>query len=84
MYSLYILRSKKDYNIYIGVSSNLKKRIEEHNSGKSFATSFRLPFELIYCEIYKDKRDAFNREKMLKYYGQGLRRLKERLKYSLL
>ena len=83
MFILYILKSKKDNDIYIGVTPNLRKRLHEHNSGKAFATKFRLPFKLIYCEVYKDKHDAFNREKMLKYHGQGLRRLKERLTNSL-
>ncbi len=83
MYSVYILKSLKDKRLYIGATSNLKQRITEHSQGKVFATQYRLPIELVYCEAYKDRRDAFKREKMLKYNGQGLRRLKERLKYSL-
>lgn len=80
---VYLLRSKRDRAIYIGSTGNLQKRLEEHSAGKVFATKSRLPLELIYCENYKDRRDAFRREKMLKYHGQGLRRLKERLTFSL-
>lgn len=47
---VYVLHSVKDGDRYIGYTSNLKKRIEEHQQGKSFATSYRLPFKLIYYE----------------------------------
>ncbi|OHA65911.1 MAG: hypothetical protein A2672_00575 [Candidatus Wildermuthbacteria bacterium RIFCSPHIGHO2_01_FULL_49_22b] len=83
MYSVYILKSAKDNNLYIGATGNLQKRLSDHNQGKVFATKSRLPLKLMYCEVYRDKRDAFRREKMLKHNGQGLRRLRERLTYSL-
>ncbi|MDA1337576.1 MAG: GIY-YIG nuclease family protein [bacterium] len=83
MYSVYILKSTKDNNLYIGATGNLQKRLSDHNEGQVFATKSRLPLKLVYCEVYQDKRDAFKREKMLKHNGQGLRRLKERLAYSL-
>ncbi|MDP4007177.1 MAG: GIY-YIG nuclease family protein [bacterium] len=83
MYSVYILKSAKDSHLYIGATGNLQKRLSEHNQGKVFATKSRLPLKLVYCEIYRDRRDAFKREKMLKHNGQGLRRLKERLAFSL-
>ena len=83
MYSVYILKSGKDNNLYVGATSNLQQRLSDHTQGKVFATKSRLPVKLVYCEIYGDRRDAFKREKMLKYNGQGLRRLKERLFYSL-
>lgn len=48
----------------------------------SEATKFSIPYELIYYEAYKSEKDARLREKMLKFYGQGIRRLKERLRNS--
>lgn len=42
-----------------------------------------LPVELIYFEAYRSKKDAFERERNLKYYGSGLRNLKLRLRESL-
>ncbi len=69
--------------MYVGCTNNLKRRFDEHNAGKSFATNPYKPFELIYYEAFKSLKDAESREKALKHYGQGLRRLKERLKYSL-
>lgn len=69
--------------MYVGCTNNLKRIFEEHNERKSFATKPYKPFELIYYEAFKSLKDAELREKSLKRYGQGLRRLKERLKYSL-
>ncbi|HLC45169.1 MAG: excinuclease ABC subunit C [Candidatus Doudnabacteria bacterium RIFCSPHIGHO2_01_FULL_50_11] len=74
----YVLQSKKDDQKYIGLSSNLKQRLEEHKQGKSLATKFRLPFELIYFEACLNKTDAKRREKYLKT-TQGRRFLGLRL-----
>ena len=76
---LYLLRSKKDGSVYIGCTPNLQKRWEEHKAGKNYSTKRLLPVELIYFEAYKSKKDAFEREKHLKYYGSALRNLKLRL-----
>ena len=34
----YVLLSFKDNEHYIGYTGNLRKRLEEHNSGKNFST----------------------------------------------
>lgn len=47
---IYVLESLKDKNRYIGYTNNLRKRLEEHNLGKSFATASRIPLKLIYYE----------------------------------
>jgi predicted GIY-YIG superfamily endonuclease len=39
--------------------------------------------DLIYCEIYKSRKDAILREQKLKQRGQSVRWLKQRIKYSL-
>ena len=70
MYYVYILKSKKDNNLYTGFSSNLKERVKWHTEGRSQATKWRLPIELIYYEAYKDKKDATRRELFLKN-GRG-------------
>jgi putative endonuclease len=59
---VYVLESLKDKHHYIGFTNNLKRRLEEHNLGESFATSFRRPFKLIYFEGCVDKEDAERRE----------------------
>ncbi|TSC70807.1 MAG: putative endonuclease [Parcubacteria group bacterium Gr01-1014_46] len=83
MFYVYILKSEKDGNLYTGYTNNLKRRIEEHNSGKSTSTKLRKPFELIYYEAYKLREDATHREKMLKEHGRSLGGLKRRISKSL-
>lgn len=83
MFYVYVLRSTKDDDLYIGYTSNLRRRIEEHNNGESFSTSFRRPFTLKYYEAYSDQRDVENREKQLKKRGQARYQLKNRISGSL-
>lgn len=53
-----------------------------HNTGQVFYTKNRGPYELIYYESYRNKDDAWSREKHLKT-GPGKRYLKERIKRFL-
>jgi len=82
MHYVYVLQSKKDNNIYIGYSEDLKRRFTEHNLGKVKSTRYRIPFELVYYEAYKNKKDATKREYFLKTHQQR-DLLKERIKNSL-
>ena len=79
MYYVYLLQSEKDKRFYVGFTSDLKRRIFEHNTAKVQSTKAFIPYRLIYFEGFRSKKDALNREKMLKHHGQGIRRLKERL-----
>lgn len=83
MFYVYILKSRRDKSLYIGYTNDLKRRFDEHNSGKSRYTKHKVPFELIYYEAYKARADAKFRENQLKRYAQGLTGLKKRLKNSL-
>ena len=47
---VYVLESLQNGERYIGYSSNLKRRLEEHNKGKTFTTKFMTPFKLIYFD----------------------------------
>ncbi|KPJ71732.1 hypothetical protein AMJ52_08335 [candidate division TA06 bacterium DG_78] len=77
MYYVYILKKYGGSEIYIGYTSDLKRRFKEHNAkGRSW--------ELLYYEAYKVRKDARMREERLKYYGQTLRQLKQRIKSSLI
>ena len=76
---VYILESLKDRNRYVGFTADLKKRLEEHRKGLTFATKFRLPFKVIYFEGCLDEKDARRRENYLKT-TQGRRFLGLRLK----
>lgn len=71
MYYVYVLKSKKDGQFYVGYTANLKNRLEMHNKGKVESTKHRRPFELVYYEACLNKEDALHREKYLKTtYGK--------------
>jgi len=48
LFYVYVLRSLKDGLFYTGYTSDVKKRLSEHNSGSVKSTNYRRPFELIY------------------------------------
>ncbi len=83
MYYVYVLKSDRTGELYYGFTSNLKRRLLEHNSKSSFATKSACPWRLVYYEAYQSSQDAKRRENQLKRYGQALRRLKERIILSL-
>ena len=80
MYYAYLLKSKKDNRFYIGYSSNLKLRFEQHCNGKVISTKNRRPLELIYYESYFKKELAEEREQKLKQFGSAYAGLLKRLK----
>lgn len=81
-YYIYILRSDKDNNFYVGYTENLKLRFEQHTKGQVSSTKERRPLTLIYSEACLSKKDALHREKYLKTY-LGRMFLKNRLKSYL-
>lgn len=83
MFYVYVLRSKKDNELYIGRTKDLKRRFHEHNSGQTRSTRNRVPFELVYYEAYKNKTDTIIREKRLKQFKNGYKELKKRIEFSL-
>ncbi len=76
-YFVYILSNKTNTVLYIGVTSNIIKRIYEHkhNLVDGFTKQYRV-HKLIYYEQYQNIHDALNREKQLK---SGSRKRKESL-----
>ena len=82
-YYTYILKSKKDGNIYTGYTQDLRKRLNQHNKGLSTYTKGRGPFILIYYEGCLLESKARSRELFFKT-GMGKRYLKNRLGASYL
>ena len=78
MYTVYVLKSLRDGKQYTGYSSDVNRRILEHNSGKTESTRRRRPFELIYTEEYQSEEEAKERERFLKS-GKGREELKKLL-----
>ena len=82
-YHVYILKSEKDGNLYIGITPNLIKRLEQHNNGKVKSTKYRRPLLLVYYESYRSFEDAKQRERKLKYFKNSYKELKARISHSL-
>jgi len=83
MFYVYVIKSKKFDNLYIGSTNNLKERVIKHNKGMVKSTRKNKPYMLMYYEAYKTESDARRREKMLKYQGQARNQLKLRIKDTL-
>ena len=82
MFYTYVLKSKSNGRLYTGYTSDLWKRLKEHNNKKSIYTKYRGPYTLIYYEACLDEKDARSRELYLKS-GKGKLYLKSRLKCFL-
>lgn len=65
-YSVYVIQSEVDKRLYVGLSSNIEKRLRSHNNGETFSTKGYRPWKLIYSEIVGKRKEAREREKYLK------------------
>lgn len=83
MQYVYVLISLKDRRLYVGTTSDLKKRFQNHNSGYVLATKSRRPFHLLYYEGYSEISDAKRREKYLKG-GKGHNELNIQIQDALI
>ncbi|PIU41471.1 MAG: endonuclease [Candidatus Omnitrophica bacterium CG07_land_8_20_14_0_80_42_15] len=77
MYYVYLIKASSNGKIYIGHTSDLKKRLVQHNSGYSRATKSYREWSLVYSEKYSTRCLAMKREKYLKS-GDGRKALKLR------
>ncbi|MBI2577846.1 MAG: GIY-YIG nuclease family protein [Candidatus Wildermuthbacteria bacterium] len=78
MYYVYILQSKKDSSHYTGLTTDLKRRVQEHNSGGNKYSASKKPFQLLWYCAFNDKQRAYSFEKYLKS-GSGSAFSKKRL-----
>ena len=78
MWYVYVLYSVNQNRFYVGLTSELKRRILEHKRGGAHATARMGNIKLVYYEVCTDKGDAMNREKSLKT-GFGRSYLRKRL-----
>lgn len=83
MFYTYILKSLKDGGLYIGATNNLRRRVVEHDQGKTVSTSLRKPLKLVYYEAYSSEDDARHREQSLKLRGRARLQLLKRIQKSL-
>ncbi len=71
MYSVYVIKSEKNGKHYIGYTSNLDRRLKDHNLGKNISTKNNIPWVVIYNEKFEDKKSAWLRERQIKSYKHG-------------
>ena len=80
MFYVYCLQSiEHSEELYFGFTSDLKKRLLEHNSGLNKSTKRYLPWKIIYYEACLSEFDAHRREKYLKT-STGRRMFKRRIR----
>ena len=71
-YWVYILASKRNGTLYIGVTNDLSRRVFEHKSksGASFTSRYSIGM-LVWYESYADIYEAIGREKQLKKWERA-------------
>jgi len=69
MITVYAIVSEINGDIYVGMSKDVDKRLNQHNAGKSKYTKGLKPWKLIYREIQPDWELARKREK---YFKSGI------------
>lgn len=79
---VYVLKSTKRNEFYIGSTRNLVRRVKEHTLGLNKSTKAYKPWKLIYYEACLNQQDAKRREYYLNT-NKGGRLLKRRLKEYL-
>ncbi len=62
----YILFSEKLNKYYVGSTSDIVRRLGEHNRGKEKFTSTGIPWKLIYKESFEELKQARQRELYIK------------------
>lgn len=66
MWIVYVLLSEVKPIKYVGFTSDINRRLKEHNSGLSKFTKAYKPWKLVYKEEFESRQEARNREKYLK------------------
>jgi putative endonuclease len=69
---VYMLASKPNGVLYIGVTSNLAQRVWQHKNGlvEGFTLKYNVD-KLVYCEPFADGESAITREKQLKRWKRS-------------
>ncbi len=82
MFYVYVLMEEKPSRTYVGYSADLKKRLAAHKNGCGAKTTRNGKWHLVYYEAYTSKKDAVERERKLKQYGQSKKHLFRRIEHS--
>jgi putative endonuclease len=66
MFYIYAIESQFDKRIYVGLTEDVEKRVDQHNKGKTKSTKPYRPWTVKYIETALTRLDARKREKYLK------------------
>jgi len=66
MYFVYAIKSLKRNYLYVGLTNNLERRLNEHNAGYEKTTKAYLPFKIVHWETFETRILARKRERFLK------------------
>ena len=65
---VYIIKSEKNSQYYIGSTNDFDRRLKEYNLGRNKSTKNKGPWELVYQEFYETRVEARRRELKIKSY----------------
>lgn len=69
---LYILKSvNQPGRMYVGFTSDLGRRIDEHNRGSCSHTAKFRPWRIVYTEQFSNEPDALKRERQIKRWTRA-------------
>ena len=84
MHAVYVIQNDVTKEMYIGHTTDLKKRLATHYArGAKHTTRMNGSWKYIYVELYRHDDDARAREQKLKHHGSGKRELFKRLTKSV-
>jgi putative endonuclease len=69
MIFLYVIRSKVNGDLYVGICKDIANRLNEHTRGKNRYTKGLKPWKVVYSEEFIDWKSAREKEK---YYKSGV------------
>jgi len=64
-YFVYVLQNPES-RLYIGFTTDLERRVRQHQEGKGGWTHSRGPWKLVHYEVFADRLEAIRRERNLK------------------
>jgi putative endonuclease len=71
-FAVYILASKRNGTLYVGVTRDLGWRVDQHRAGAGSAFTRRYGVtRLVYAEAFDQAEDAIAREKQLKGWNRA-------------
>ncbi len=80
MWLVYVLKHTRTRQTYVGCTSDIRRRMLEHNNNQQTATRRVCgTWILVYAEMYQRKHAALARERGIKHHGRALQEIRKRI-----